>query len=118
MSDEAETDPDPVYEESDGAAAVEPVAAPADPWDFKKDGKDPWRRHPLAGPASVLFLLALLYLITAGWVYGKYRDDENATWVKTYFAPADFVRSFSGMYFSWTEWQIRDFEEVDELLEE
>jgi hypothetical protein len=110
MSDEAETDNAPNYAEGE--------SKPVDPWDIRKDGKDPWRRNPLAGPISVLFLLALLYLATAGWVYGKYRDDENATWLKTYFAPAEMARSFSGTYYSWTEWQIHDFEKVDELLEE
>lgn len=109
-----ETDGEPAEQ----AAAPAAEAVPEDPWADKKDGKDPWRRHPLAGPASVLVLLAALYFITAGWVYGKFKDDPTANWVQAYYAPAEMLRGYSGLYFEYSEWQVRSFEEVDELIGE
>ncbi|MBG88884.1 MAG: hypothetical protein CMO80_18555 [Verrucomicrobiales bacterium] len=94
-----------------------PPKPPADPWEDKKDAKDPWRSHPLKGPVSVIVLLFLFYLAIAGGIYGHFKDDEEATWLEAFWAPAEFVRGFSGIYWDYSEWQIRSFEQVDELEE-
>ena len=86
------------------------------PYEIKKDGKDPWRDHPAKVAASWLFWLAMLYFATAGFVYGALtgREEKRTPLTETYFAPAEFLRGWSTTYRGITDWQISLFRDPRE----
>lgn len=86
-----------------------------DPYDIKKDGKDPWKQHPVAAAASWGFWLAMLYFATAGLIYGALtgKEAKQTALSEAVFAPAEFLRGWSMTYRGITDWQIGFFREKE-----
>ncbi|MBL6763646.1 MAG: hypothetical protein ISQ14_01720 [Verrucomicrobiae bacterium] len=82
-----------------------------DPYVIKKDGKDPWRTPPAVAAASWIFWLAMLYFVTAGFIYGALtgKEEKITTTARIAFAPAEFLRDWSMTYREITDWQIGFF---------
>jgi len=87
-----------------------------DPYDIKKDGKDPWRKHPAAVAASWAFWLAMLYFVTAGLIYGALtgKEEKKTALTEAIFAPAEFLRGWSMTYRKLTDLEISLFREEKE----
>ena len=95
------------YDDLDGPQYKRPEDR-GDPYDIKKDGKDPWRTHPAVAAASWAFWLAMLYVVTAGFIYGALtgKEEKITPVAQTVFAPAEFLRGWSMTYRGITDWQI------------
>lgn len=113
-------------EESNGQYEAEPVEAlggeqykkPADrgdPYDItNKKGKDPWKPNIVMQIGSWCFWLFMLYLCTAGFIYGyltQGEDGEESTssLADTIFIPAEMLRNYSFTYQRISDWQISFF---------
>ncbi len=84
-----------------------PSTIPTDPYDIKVKGKDPWRVHPAKKVASLLIMLALFYLMSAGFLAGlaKRSYQEEPGWLGAFMAPTEMVAGFSGLYSDYLDWQ-------------
>ncbi|MGB0581243.1 MAG: hypothetical protein ACPGVU_16210 [Limisphaerales bacterium] len=87
-----------------------------DPYEFtNKKGKDPWKPSLLKEICSWCFWLFMLYLCTAGFIYGYLTQGEDGEEVvesdlaDTIFIPAEMVRNYSYTYQRMSDWQISCF---------
>lgn len=90
-----------------------------DPYDIRdQKGKDPWKPSIARQIFSWCFWLFMLYLCTAGFIYGYLTRDEDEDadtgLADTIFMPAEMLRNYSYTYMQISDWQINFFRPEEE----